>query len=167
MRNFCAVLLLVLLITNCAPSSTGAEASRSGADCIGPDGSIPALSKQIQQKLNDPNSLEVHGTRVMKTTSSNSPALKEFELVLIDYGARNSFGGMVRNEALGVLIPRICTGIIFSLDAAEFIQSGSYEAVFEETFQESIGKPHRPTKGGLDEMIQRSRSLFDAPSITN
>ncbi len=149
MENSCTVLLLVLLTANCTPSS--------GSNCMSSDGSVPGLNEQIQQKLTDPNSLEVYSTTVIKTIASSSPELKGYRLVLIDFGARNGFGGMVRREALAALILADCVGVILSLNATEFIESGSYEAVFGETIWESVGKL---PKGRLDGLLQRSQRLF-------
>ncbi len=51
---------------------------------------------QIKEQLKDPSSYKFYSATVLETSGAN----KEYGSARIDFGAKNSFGGMVRQTAL-------------------------------------------------------------------
>ena len=59
------------------------------------DGNHEGLEALIRGVLNDPGSMETHGTYYNPNDSLNDGNIR----IRLDYGARNTFGGMVRTSA--------------------------------------------------------------------
>lgn len=91
-------------------TTTEADLSpRNAAEAFEPcvsawDGNHEGFEALIRDVLNDPGSMETHGTYY---NASDSIADGEITIRL-DYGARNAFGGMVRSDALGVMDIETC-----------------------------------------------------------
>ena len=70
------------------------------------DGNHDDFERQVRELLNDPDSMETHSTRFGTIEG-------QFFLIM-DYGARNAFGGMVRTEAIAIMDTETCE--VFVLD---------------------------------------------------
>lgn len=73
--------------------------------CFSPwDGNHDGMERQIRALLKDPDSMVTHGTYY----NGNDDLSDGTMTIRMDYGARNSFGGMVRNNAIGEMNIRNC-----------------------------------------------------------
>ena len=87
-----------------APSPQAYKPARQQVSCDGLEhldpwnGEIPKMNWAVRTRLKDPNSLEVLKTKIGPITSLGEP-----HYVFVDYTAKNSFGGRVRNRASGYL----------------------------------------------------------------
>lgn len=91
------------------PSPTGGSHRRPAAttartlsatevfeDCVSAwDGNHDGLEALIRAQLNDPGSMETHGTYYNPSDSLTDGSIT----IRLDYGARNALGGMVRTNA--------------------------------------------------------------------
>ncbi len=83
--------------------------------CADPwDGNLNGLEALIRAVLNDPGSMETHGTYYFTTDDLDDGLVT----IKLDYGARNSFGGMVRTSAWAEMRP--------DCEIAEVIDYGFY-----------------------------------------
>lgn len=81
-------------------------------DCVSPwDGNHNGFEQLIRERLNDPGSMETHGTFYNPSDSVADGTIR----IRLNYGARNSFGGMVRNDAIGEMNVRTCEVSIVTL----------------------------------------------------
>ena len=72
------------------------------ARCLSPwDGNHEGFEALIRPLLNDPDSMTTHGTRYGRSPSGRF-------VLLMDYGARNEVGGMVRTEAVATMDEESC-----------------------------------------------------------
>ena len=72
------------------------------ARCLSPwDGNHEGFEALIRPLLNDPDSMTTHGTRYGRSPSGRF-------VLLMDYGARNEVGGMVRTEAVATMDEASC-----------------------------------------------------------
>ena len=86
--------------TSSAPATTTTERPQTARDlaeeCFSAwDGNHDGLEALIRAQLNDPGSMETHSTRFNADDSLDDGSMT----ILLDYGARNALGGMVRTTA--------------------------------------------------------------------
>ena len=63
------------------------------------------MNTLIKTNLNDPNSMEVHSTRI-------TPEVDGTHIVIVDFGAKNALGGVVRNIARGLVDHETCEALV-------------------------------------------------------
>ena len=89
-----------------------AEERRKGFHCLSAwDGNHGGLEALVRDSLKDPGSMETHKpqiTPVQETTGQHH--------IFMDFGARNSFGGVVRNQAIGWVDPDTCEATLISVE---------------------------------------------------
>ena len=69
------------------------------------DGQSRQMNDLIKTYLNDPSSMEVHSTKIAPETDGT-------HLVIVDFGAKNALGGMVRNIAKGLVDHETCEALV-------------------------------------------------------
>ena len=74
-------------------------------------GNHEGFEKLIRDRLNDPGSMETHGTFYNPSDSTADGAIT----IRLNYGVRNSLGGMVRSDALGEMNVRTCEVSLITL----------------------------------------------------
>ena len=86
-------------------SGPSEEDREQGFHCLDPwDGNQIGLEDLVRPLLNDPGSMETHETRIGKVGASVTGKHR----IIMDFGARNAFGGMVRNTAYGWVDHETC-----------------------------------------------------------
>lgn len=87
------------------PATRPSNAAEALEACVSAwDGNHEGFEALIRNVLNDPGSMETHGTYY-----NASDSISDGEITIrLNYGARNAFGGMVRNDALGVMDVTTC-----------------------------------------------------------
>ncbi len=115
MRRVVVVVVCVLLTVGCSlpdtadtpstPTTRPSNAAEAFEACASAwDGNHDGFEALIREVLNDPGSMETHGTYY-----NASDSVSDGEITIrLDYGARNAFGGMVRSDALGVMDVETC-----------------------------------------------------------
>ena len=117
----CAVLILVaiIIVSGCmaifggdsGDSEPTAEERRKGFHCLSSwDGNHNGLEELVRRRLNDPGSMETHETRIGPVDSSGR------HRIIMDFSAKNAFGGRVRNTATGWVDNRTCEATLGSID---------------------------------------------------
>lgn len=87
------------------------EEQRKGFHCLSPwDGNHDGLEALVRDQLKDPSSMETHGTRISPVNSLGR------HTVIMDFGARNSFGGMVRQTATGWVDNETCEAELLAIE---------------------------------------------------
>lgn len=112
------VIAIVALVVTCVVSLMGpselsdaekaieAEEKRKGFHCMSPwDGNHDGLEDLVRARLKDPDSMETIGTRITPVDANGN------HRVILEYRARNSFGGMVVEQALGSVDNETCEAI--------------------------------------------------------
>ena len=69
------------------------------------DGHSRQMNALIKTYLNDPSSMELHSTRV-------TPEVDGTHVVIVDFGAKNALGGVVRNIARGLVDHETCEALV-------------------------------------------------------
>ena len=69
------------------------------------DGHSRQMNALIKTYLNDPSSMEVHSTRI-------TPEVDGTHVVIVDFGAKNALGGVVRNIARGLVDHETCEALV-------------------------------------------------------
>lgn len=115
MRQLFALAACVLLSVGCGlsdstdstptPATQPSNAAEAFEACVSAwDGNHEGFEALIRNVLNDPGSMETHGTYY-----NASDSISDGEITIrLDYGARNAFGGMVRSDALGIMDVDTC-----------------------------------------------------------
>ena len=84
---------------------------RNGFHCLSAwDGGHAGMEQLIKAQLTDPNSLTVHETRIATVVVDSDG--RQCHVLLVDFGARNAFGGMVRHEARGWVDHETCAATL-------------------------------------------------------
>ena len=117
------IIAIVAIIVACAVSISGssessdssgsedAEDKRKGFHCLSPwDGNHNGLEALIRAELKDPNSMETIETRITPVDANGS------HRVILEYRARNSFGGMAQGVALGSVDNDTCRAVLLSIE---------------------------------------------------
>lgn len=103
----CAAILALLvgaIVAACGDPEADAEARRWGHHCLsGWDGNHDGFESRVRALLNDPGSMETHGTRTSQVNAGTG-----LHRITMDYSAKNAFGGRVRATATGLLDPDTC-----------------------------------------------------------
>ena len=104
------VLIIVCSISSCFiggdESSEAGDAREDGFHCLSRwDGNHDGLEKLVRGQLTDPGSMETYETRISKNVSGT-------HYIQMDFGARNSFGGMVRHTAFGEVDSQTCNAVL-------------------------------------------------------
>ena len=86
-----------------------AQERQQGFHCL-TAGHHPGLMALVQQQLKDPGSLELHDTRIAPVVTT--AAGDRGHGIVMEFGARNSFGGMARNTARGWIDHDTCTATL-------------------------------------------------------
>lgn len=82
----------------------------SGLHCLSAwDGSNRSMVDAVQNRLRDPDSFKHYETRIGKIDKKGE------HLLIMEYGARNGFGGMNRQVAMGVVNGETCDARVTSL----------------------------------------------------
>ncbi len=68
------------------------------------DGNHDDFERQVRELLNDPGSMETHGTYFNSDEDISDGTMT----IRMDYGARNQLGGMVRTDAIAEMNVRTC-----------------------------------------------------------
>ena len=110
-----AIILIALLAGMCngggdreSPSrqstpAVSAEDRRKGFHCLsGWDGNHDGLEALVRAELNDPGSMETHETRITPVDANGD------HTIIMDFSAKNAFGGRVRHEAVGKVSQATC-----------------------------------------------------------
>ena len=110
-----AIGIIGVLLMGCGMSGeqqeAKAEEERKGFHCLSAwDGNHDGLEGLVRQQLNDPDSMETHETRIAPAGTSNQ------HRIIISFGARNAFGGMVRHTAIGWIDHDSCEATLVSVD---------------------------------------------------
>ena len=88
-----------------APPSAPATAQQAFEACVSSwDGNHEGFEELIRDRLNDPGSMETHGTYYNQSDDTNDGTIT----IRLDYGARNAFGGIVRSDARGEMDVQTC-----------------------------------------------------------
>ena len=89
-----------------------AEEERKGFHCLSAwDGNHDGMEDLVRPLLNDPNSMEIHETKITPVQPGTGQ-----HTIIMTFGARNSFGGMVRQQAVGWVDPDTCQATLMSVD---------------------------------------------------
>ena len=91
---------VLLCLVGCGMSAeeeaAKAEDIRKGFHCLSAwDGNHDGLEALVRAELVDPASMETYDTRIAPVDELNGK-----HTLIMDFGSRNSFGGMVRNTAV-------------------------------------------------------------------
>ena len=88
-----------------------AEDKRKGFHCLSAwDGHHDGFEALVKANLKDPSSMETHGTKITPVNDLGQ------HTIIMDFGARNSFGGMVRQEATGWVANETCEATLLSVE---------------------------------------------------
>ena len=112
------VLLIVLIAVSGDDVATGNEEYRQakeeeqkGFHCLSAwDGNHDNFEELVKVNLKDPNSMETYETRISPVNAQGK------HTILMDYGARNSFGGMVRSTARGTVDNETCKATLLNVE---------------------------------------------------
>ena len=87
-----------------------AEERRAGFHCLDKwDGNHLGLEDLVRLRLKDPGSMETFDTRIAPVGEDGQHS------IIMDFGARNPLGGMVRYTALGRVHPTTCKATLIDL----------------------------------------------------
>ena len=87
------------------------EERHRGFHCLSSwDGNHRGMTELIKAKLNDPDSMETRETRIALVNS------KVQHRIIVNFTARNAFGGVVRSRAFGLVDNETCEATITSIE---------------------------------------------------
>ena len=87
-----------------------AEDRRKGFHCLSKwDGNHEGLEALVRDQLNDPGSKETYSTKIAPVNNLGKHG------IIMDFGARNAFGGMVRSTAMGWINSETCEAELTSI----------------------------------------------------
>ena len=93
--------MLVMLILACA--------SEPGSECLDSDRVHREIAQDLRDRLKDPDSLKIYSSSMIYVDWRDPDHVFPHGIDLhIDYGARNSFGAMVRDTIFVVFDPVTC-----------------------------------------------------------
>ena len=91
-------------------SKTEIEEQRKGFHCLSKwDGNHDGMERLIRAELNDPGSMETHSTKI-------APVQDGIHAVVVDFSAKNAYGGMVRQEAQGFVDHDTCEATLWAIE---------------------------------------------------
>ena len=104
----CVVLVVIIIVvivvaaTTCGGDSTSSQPTqdpedrRKGFHCLSQwDGNHDGLEALVRDQLNDPSSMDTYETRIEPVGTNNR------HRIVMEFGAKNLFGAMVRHTATG------------------------------------------------------------------
>ena len=92
-------------------SGETADDRRKGFHCLSTwDGNHDGLERLVKAQLKDPDSMTTHETTVSPRNSDGR------HRIVMDFGARNSFNGMVRNTATGWVDNKTCEATLTGIE---------------------------------------------------
>lgn len=109
---------IAFLVSLCSSGEKGsssgkkdsAEDRRKGFHCLSAwDGSHRDFKKQVKEVMRDPDSFEHISTRV-------TPEKNGEHTIIMEYRARNGFGGMNIGTALGTYSNATCKSVVLSVE---------------------------------------------------
>ena len=103
---------ICVAITGDSEPDVSEEDRRFGFHCLDPwDGNHNGFERLVKPYLNDPSSMETHSTRMGALgTRPNGHS------IVMEFGARNAFGGMVRHNAIGSVDNETCEATLESVN---------------------------------------------------
>ncbi len=88
------------------------EDRRKGFHCLSAwDGHHNGLEELVKVQLNDPNSMETFETKITPVDG-----ITDKHTVIMEFGARNAFGGMVRNTAVALVDNGTCEAELLTIN---------------------------------------------------
>ena len=80
-----------------------AEDTRKGFHCLSAwDGNHDGMEAQVRDRFNDPNSMETLSTRITPVDDFGD------HYIIMEFTAKNAFGGVVRNTATAIVDNETC-----------------------------------------------------------
>ena len=87
------------------------EEERKGFHCLSQwDGNHEGLEALVRDELNDPGSMKTYSTRITPVDENG------YHTIIMDFGANNAFGGMVRNAAVGLVDNETCEAGLIGIE---------------------------------------------------
>lgn len=114
-----SLVLLAVSIVACGPSeeekaameATKVAEKRAGFHCLSAwDGNHDQFEVIVKANLNDPDSMKTYETRITPANDQGQ------HTILMDFGARNAFGGMVRSQAVGWVDNETCEATLLGIE---------------------------------------------------
>ena len=97
-------------VNKSATARAQAEEKRKGFHCLSWwDGNHDAFERLVKKRLNDPDSMQTFETRV-------TPVKDGKHEIIMEFGARNAFGGMVRSFAFGTYDHQTCEPTLINIE---------------------------------------------------
>ncbi len=88
-----------------------AEDKRKGFHCLSAwDGHHDGLEALVKGHLNDPDSMKTYETRISPVNADGR------HLIVMEFGAKNAFGGMIRNTASGWVDNETCRASLLGIE---------------------------------------------------
>ena len=114
--RYLLMLLVVLALAACEESEQSkaekAEDRRKGFHCLSAwDGNHNGLEDLVRDELNDPGSMETVETRITPVRPDSGQ-----HVIIMEFTAKNAFGGRVRGEALGYVHPETCKATLIGIE---------------------------------------------------
>ena len=88
------------------------EEKRKGFHCLSAwDGNHDGFEELVKANLKDPGSMETYETRISPVNTTTGQ-----HSIIMDFGARNSFGGMARHTATGWVDNETCEATLLNVE---------------------------------------------------
>ena len=117
------LLVIFVVVMQLLPESEAAQADRlkreaqqeadrhQGFHCLSAwDGNHAGLERLVRDQLNDPGSMDTHTTRISPADATGD------HFIIIDFSAKNAFGGRVRYEARGFVDSETCKARLVTIE---------------------------------------------------
>ena len=93
----------------------GPSDRRKGFHCLSAwDGNHDGLERLVKRHLKDPNSMKTYETLIAPATEDSAGRLQHY--IVMEFGATNSFGAMVRTKAVGWIDHDHCTATLLYIE---------------------------------------------------
>ena len=117
------LIVIFVVVMQVLPESESAKADRlerevqqeadrhQGFHCLSAwDGNHAGLDRLVRDQLNDPGSMDTHTTRISPADANGD------HFIIIDFSAKNAFGGRVRYEARGFVDSETCKARLVTIE---------------------------------------------------
>ena len=95
--------------------ASGPSDRRKGFHCLSAwDGNHDGLERLVKRHLKDPNSMKTYETLIAPATEDSDGRLRHY--IVMEFGATNSFGAMVRTKAVGWIDHDHCTATLLYIE---------------------------------------------------
>ena len=95
-----------------AKAAEEAEDKRKGLHCLSDwDGDHEGLERLVQQELNDPDSMKTLSTLITPVQPDSGQ-----HVILMEFTAKNVFGGVERYQAVGLVEPGTCQATLVGIE---------------------------------------------------